>query len=730
MTSLLSRYQKASRRQRRRAARNAQRMDIQGLRMVAVLTVFANHLWGFPRGGFVGVDVFFVISGFLITGNLLRTAESTGKVSVKHFYWNRFRRIVPAATTVLIVTYLAAVLLFLPFRAQQVGVDAVWAFLFVSNWRFALQGTDYFASSASVSPIQHYWSLSIEEQFYFIWPGLIFVICLAAIRKSWDHSHRMRSAASVMGVVIVASLTYAIYETSSSPTWAYFNTFSRAWELGVGALLATAVGILAKIPTVVKPFLTWLGLGVIAVSMLIIGENASGFPAPLALLPVCGAALVIAAGVGGEPNYQGFLRNPVSNYIGNISYSLYLVHWPVIVIIGALMDVSISFYLCVVALSFGLAIGSYHFIENPLRQADWQKIRAGLQKLRRRKLPAARPNRYAAVGVLALLIVAMCSYTLRPGAYQQKLPPLDVAVTGDDTPQLDGTGSSSQQQEAGPLASALHEEIVAALAATEWPHLDPSLESVISGPQVPPDVTRCGGDAMPNSEQCTWGDSTAPTRILVVGDSVALGYVGTLRQMALNSAGRIQVHTEAAFGCTFANDIIDRPSLTPACKDRIQHAIDVINTTKPTVVIVSNSYMPKRILGSERDMKQTEWAQTLREAINKFRASAGKVVLVSAPPADVNVADCYGVRSSTPADCVSRVTSQWSAVAGVERDLAKSVDGTWIDSRPWFCSGGKLCPSFVGSTPTKHDALHMSIAYGQKLYPVMQESLKQSGVLG
>jgi peptidoglycan/LPS O-acetylase OafA/YrhL len=218
--------------------------------MVAVLTVFANHLWGWPSGGFVGVDVFFVISGFLITGNLLRDAELRGTVSFRKFYWNRVRRIVPAATVVLVLTYLAATLVFLPFRSHQVGIDALFAFVFLSNWWFAYQGTDYFrAAENSVSPLQHYWSLSIEEQFYFVWPALIFLISLIILRKGWSHAHRMRIAGIVMGAVIVASLGWALYETATSPAWAYFNTFARVWELGVGALLACAVGLFARIPS-------------------------------------------------------------------------------------------------------------------------------------------------------------------------------------------------------------------------------------------------------------------------------------------------------------------------------------------------------------------------------------------------------------------------------------------------------------------------------------------------
>lgn len=335
---------RSGRRRRHRAERAHQRLDIQGLRMVAVLTVFVFHLFGWPEGGFVGVDVFFVISGFLITGNLLRMAERRGNIQFTQFYWNRVRRIVPAATVVLALTYLASTLVFIPYRAHQVGIDALFAFIFMSNWWFAAQETDYFAIGSAVSPIQHYWSLSIEEQFYFVWPALVFVIGMFVARKRWTHGHRMRLAAAVMSFFIAVSLGWALYETATSPTWAYFNTLARMWELGVGALLATSVGTLARIPSKAKPWLSWSGLALIAISVLILRENSAGFPAPWALLPVAGATLVIAAGVGGEPAGQLFLRNPASVYIGNISYSLYLVHWPVIVIVGAMMPRSGYYY--------------------------------------------------------------------------------------------------------------------------------------------------------------------------------------------------------------------------------------------------------------------------------------------------------------------------------------------------------------------------------------------------
>jgi peptidoglycan/LPS O-acetylase OafA/YrhL len=689
--------------------------------MVAVVTVLAFHLCGWPRGGFIGVDVFFVISGFLITGNLLRMAESRGNVSFTRFYWNRVRRIVPAATVVLACTYVAAVLTYLPFRAHQVGVDALFAFIFMSNWWFAAEQTDYFAAGDAVSPIQHYWSLSIEEQFYFVWPALIFLIGLVVARKAWSHGRRMGLAAAVMACVVAASLGWAVYETATWPTWAYFNSFARVWELGAGALLATAVGLLARIPVAVKPWLSWAGLGLIAAGLLLITEGSVGFPAPWALLPVTGAALVIAAGVGGEPA-QGFLRNRASVYVGNISYSLYLVHWPVIVILGALMPHGTYFYVAAIALTFGLAIGSYHFVENPLRYIDWRTVRSTIHEIRRRRFRPQQSSRYATVAVLASLTMGLTAYVMGPTAHSNVAPPPVAAP-----PQ--GASPESTETNLGPRASALQQQITTALSATEWPHLDPSMESGISE-TWPIEIVRCSLTTLPSDQECTWGSPSAPTRMVLVGDSVAMHYANSLRELALNSGGQVQLHVEAMGGCPFTNDQMHTRDQTflDACPARKQHAVDYINANKPTVVIISNQYEPYRRVGVEQPMTPGEWYDSVRQMVDKIRNSAIKIVWLSAPPADINIKECYGNRSSVPADCISRINGQHLSMAGTEQRLAESVGGVWVDSRPWFCSEDGLCPSFVGSTPTKHDRVHTTRAYEEVIYPVIGESFRAAGI--
>ena len=686
--------------------------------MVAVLTVFANHLWGQPTGGFIGVDVFFVVSGFLITGNLLRDAEIRGSVSFRRFYWNRLRRILPAATLVLIVTYIASVILFQPFRAEQVGYDALWAFFFVANWHFAVQDTDYFAQSSAVSPLQHYWSLSIEEQFYFVWPALILLVSAVVVRRTWTHNHRMMLAGATMGVIAATSLGWALYESVEAPTWAYFNTFARVWELGVGAVLACLIGYLARIPERVRPALSWLGLGLIAASVFLISENSVGFPAPWAVLPVTGAALVIAAGVGGEPRYQPFLRNPVSGYIGDISYSLYLVHWPVIVILGSLIETRGYYSVAVAATAFGLAIASYHFVENPLRKADWGKVRSAA-KARREWQYSSRPaSRYAAVASLVLVTVGASTYALQPYPQPSAPPEISVAQSSDTT----------QSVAQDPFAADLRAEIIAALKATEWPPLTPTIEQAIDGPAAPDEVRRCAIMGA-NSDGCTWGSPDAPTKIVLVGDSIGMFYGGVLRQLADNSRGQIQVHLEIAGGCQFSQLAIaaDIDEINSACSARKQRAVDYINATNPTVVMITNSYGDKHLVGGGGEITPQQWADGMTSIVDKFRANTEKVVWLAAPPADKDIVECYD-RSSTPADCISEVNQQWLQTAEAARAVAAAQNGAWIDSRRWFCVQD-LCPAFVGSTPVKLDNRHVTISYAEKITPGIENSLRAAGVL-
>lgn len=691
--------------------------------MVAVLAVFATHLFGWPRGGFVGVDIFFVISGYLITANLLRVARNNGSLWIRTFYWNRARRILPAATLVLVGTYLIARLLFLPFRASQVGVDAFWASIFMANWHFASGRTDYFAMGDATSPLQHYWSLSVEEQFYFIWPVAIFAVGVVVSYRTSTHDHRLRLSGALIGAVTLASFTWSCFESAASPRLAYLDTFARVWELGVGALLAVVARSLRRMPRKWKPFCSWAGLGLIAASLVLLSEQTAGFPGPWAALPVAGSALAIAAGIDGEPDYQVFLRNKLSVFIGDVSYSLYLVHWPVIVFVGAITpSKGLISSTAVIALTFGLAIGTYRFVEEPLRYVDKGRVASALRRIRARSFHVSQHSRTTALTVLTLLAVGLSAIALRP-ADPHYVPDERRAVYAAGTP-VDSLG---------PLGSELQRMIASALQATQWPPLHPSMESVIdkSAGTSEPEVARCGGPEVPDASSCTWGSATAPARVLLVGDSIALGYAAALRQLAIHT-DKITLQVEAMYFCAFVGLQLKTPdkSTDDACEGRKRHSIEVIRETKPDILMIANRNGVSAPLAGGGSVGKGDWSKAMQEIVQSVRSSVRKVVVVSAPPEVKKVSECYG-RASVPSDCVSEVNAggRWMMQAREDQDATDAVDGIWVDSQPWFCSRDGYCPAFVGSTPTRSDEAHMTPFYATMIYPVIAETLQNAGAL-
>ena len=416
MTTTLDKYRMSSRRRARKAAAANIRLDLQGLRALAVLAVIACSFWDNTFGGFVGIDVFFVLSGFLVTASLLRAGKHSKTMEVGHFLWGRVLRILPAATVVLLLTYAASLLVFSPGRTDQIGIDALLAAVFTANFHFAALGADPFAGPMSASPLQHYWALAVGEQFWLVWPLLVLTAAMIAAALAWSQARKTALVAATAGLLTIASLAWSLGVSASSPDWAYFSTFTRLWELSVGALLAAAAGVLARTPVLIKPVLSWAGLAIIVASVFVISESTAGYPGPWALLPVVGTALAIAAGIGDEPMLQPLLRNRVSTYIGDLAFSLFLVHWPVIVLLSPLMHRSIYFYATTVSLTVGLALLLHHLIEKPLRHVSSAKIRDGMRAMEHGLLHIERATKVALVAGLVLVTLALVSYAMGPDA--------------------------------------------------------------------------------------------------------------------------------------------------------------------------------------------------------------------------------------------------------------------------------------------------------------------------
>lgn len=715
VTSLLPGSRRGSRRRQRQEPKPKQRLDIQGLRMIAVMLVVLDHLFAWPRGGFIGVDVFFVISGFLITGQLMKSLHRTGRVSFSDFYRKRVRRIFPAATLVLVATCLAAYPIFSASRFQSTLVDGGWAFVFIANWRYGLDGTDYFNADGPASPFQHYWSLSVEEQFYVVWPVVIMLIGILVARRSLASKMKTLLAASVMGAIVAVSFGWALIQSANSPTWAYFSTFTRVWELGVGALLAMCLGAFDRIPDSIRPLLAWVGILAIAVGAFTIAES-SGFPAPGAALPVLGSALVIGAGAKGEQRFLQPLTNRASVYIGDISYSLYLWHWPVIILLGSLMEQNLFYYAAAVPLMFGLSIASYHFVENPIRRSNWLAPQATRAPGSRKgfTLPSVRWSQtaqHAGIVALTLLTVGIASYALRP---------IEVTGVPNRTSPLSFVDAKATPVKLGPAGTTLAQAIEAAVVAGSWPDLKPSMDEGMTSLKAHNGEVACGSPGRSSESTCSWGSPSAIKTIMVLGDSIAMGYIGPLRSFAENSAGQWRVSSKAMAACPFVDIEIPTSDAAAfaACPEGKLDAIRAVNEARPDVVIIANV---------DFAAQPGDWVAGMRRYTDQFSANVGQIIYLAAPPADVKISDCYN-RINKPADCISRVTASWYERASSARDLTASIKGQFIDTRLWFCTPDDYCPSFVATTPMKADKWHITPEYGELIAPAVAETLHAAGL--
>ena len=339
-------------------------LEIQGLRALAATLVLIFHA-KFVSGGFIGVDIFYVISGFLITGLLLKELNVNGRISLKAFYLRRSKRLLPASFLVLFVTAIFAWLVLPPISRGSIGRDLIATTLYISNYLFAWWQNDYQNLNATPSPFIHYWSLAVEEQFYIFWP--LFIIALAKLKSA-------RKFLIGFSTVTIVTFALGVWLTIVAPIWAFYSLPTRAWELSVGALIAL-------LPTLRRQSRLLAILGAIALIIAALWFNErTPFPGAYALLPVIGTAALLSS-IGSWPQPLKWLAtNRVSVWLGKISYPLYLWHWPVLVLPIALFarDLYLWERIGALILTIILADLTTRFVEEPLRARNFKPRRVVL----------------------------------------------------------------------------------------------------------------------------------------------------------------------------------------------------------------------------------------------------------------------------------------------------------------------------------------------------------------
>ncbi|MFE4469222.1 acyltransferase family protein [Leifsonia sp. NPDC056824] len=720
-TTTLTRAESGRRRSRSSAttrtatAPTVKRLDLQGLRALAVGLVILNHAFEWPAGGFVGVDIFFVISGFLMTSLLYREYERSGTIRFFAFYRRRIRRLVPASATVIVATLVGAYFLFSSGRFLTTVWDGVASLFFVSNWRFAAGQTDYFAQGAQTSPLQHYWSLSLEEQYYLIWPLGVLVLALLVAQNS-----RPRVTAGLLCLIITAGLfLVSLQLTQAEIGTAYFITPARLWELSVGATVAFCMPFFGRLPTALRPAVMLFSLaGMIAAA--VITPSSKGFPAPWALVAVLSTAVFIAFPWQPRISWLNPLDNRILAHLGDISYSLYLWHFPALIVItevfrGLPGDKTAVPAVVSIAITLLAAELSFRFIEETVRRSRWLEP-SGKRRIR------ASPAKTFALAAASVITVAAVALAFVVDTQSRGGGDTDGATTSASTPRATDLAN-------GEALKSLQTELTAALAEKSWPETDPSIDNIIAKYTRDKDTNACSNQVYPGVDQCTWGNRDAPYSAAIVGDSTSVAYVPLLRALADSSNGQLKVTTLGMYSCPFVDisTAMGIPSFQEACPGRKAQAVDNIIDLKPNVLIITNSYLTESHYPGGRAVTLAEYEKGLDTFLQKISPSVGTIALVAPPIGDKDIRECYSPRTG-PQECVSRVDKQWKLRAAAEAKWAQAVsNAVWIDTRDLFCVSGS-CPAFSAAIPVKFDRVHLTEEYSRHIAGGMAELLAAKGV--
>ncbi|HKU35610.1 MAG TPA: acyltransferase family protein [Paenarthrobacter sp.] len=666
-------------------AGRAFRPEVQGLRALAVLMVASYHIWLGRVSG--GVDVFLLISALLLTLSFTRKLENHKPLQLLRHWLHVFKRLLPAVVVVLLAV-LTATWTFVPqSRWPDVLAEAWASLLYRQNWQLAESAVDYYAQDHSgASPLQHFWSLSVQGQVFILWP-LIFA-AVALLQPQLARLFRGRKAVAhrpllfmAFGLVFVASLIFSIDQTANNQELAYFDTRTRLWEFALGSLLALALPYL-KPGRRLRVFLGWAGLAAMLSCGLILTVDRS-FPGFVALWPTLAAAAVIVAGQSGSRfGADRFLSSKPLVLVGDNSYALYLWHWPVLVFFLLVTETSAPNLLqglAIMAGSMVLAVATTRYVEKPLRRWEWPNVRSWR----------------------AAVVIASCGALLAvPVTVWQGAISSENAAIADQPMELTPGAAALAPQNAGqPTPEAM---IIPAPAAMkdEWADID----GLCTGDNVPSD---------PLLQGCLQNDEpeVVTKRIVVLGDSHAQQYMAALGPIA--KAHGWEVVTLLKGSCRFGAESSERDA---ECNEFNKASAAYVMEHKPDAVFTVAS------LTHATAPFETEVPGYL-DGIKPFTDAGIDVVGVRDNPRfSINMPECVQKKGPDSPDCNAPLEESLAASSPLD-DYVGKVDRLYLmDMSDFICERG-TCPAVVGNVYVYKDDNHLTKTYVQSMIPMFEERL-------
>lgn len=693
-----------------RAAETASRKfrtDIQALRALAIAAVVLNHLWPLRMpGGYVGVDVFFVISGYLITGHLFGEILRTGGVRLGAFYARRIRRLLPAALLVLLASVIL-VAMFLPYpRWERNAFEVVSSALYVENWYLAAMSVDYSALNDSASVAQHYWSLSVEEQFYLIWPVLMLAAVWSGTRIARASSVRRRVLA-ILGLIAGVSFAASVLYTDAFPSQAYFVTFTRAWEFAAGGLIALTAHR-------VRPSRGWanalsvVGFAMIFIAMFTLGDQ-TPFPGAAALLPVAGTAVVIAAGSAHVRLWheRATATAPVQ-WLGGVSYSLYLWHWPLIVIapLALTAEPSTGLKVGILVLALILAAVTKVFVEDPgQRWQGWASVRLSLGGM------------CAGIAIVLVAVAALLvGFHLRAAADTPAAPvpvgacvgPNAMDVANECADRFDNVGTAVMT------------------AKNEYFYTPPECGDFIG--------EMAYGDKQ-TTRRCDYSDGAPDAQeVWLVGDSHAQQWQSAIFDLAQERKWKL---TLSFYGGCPAADVAFigfrgewGQADVDQCRRWSRELSDAIVAAAPDLVLTSMAARLQRVDDGTARPELEQFADGLLRDWTRWTDAGAEVFAIIDPPlnAEVREPDCLLLNSRDPQAC-SRPRSEALPPDPLAVAVANAIDPQIrsVDLTDRFCDT-RRCYAAIGGIPVYFDADHLNREYVRMLAPVIGAAIDRASV--